>query len=59
MHTARQRCEPVVDDKGPYWLNEPRARRAELDAAWRCYCAVIRDLDMTTAELEALQHCGE
>ncbi|HTV78501.1 MAG TPA: hypothetical protein VMF03_09595 [Steroidobacteraceae bacterium] len=42
MQTTRQRCEPGGEDK-------------DLDEAWRRYCAAIRELEMTPAELEALR----
>jgi hypothetical protein len=60
MRTTRQRCEPGVDDKGPYWLSvKPSARNADFDAAWQRFCDVIRELEMTAAELEALHSCRE
>ncbi len=33
----------------------PSARNEGFDAVWQRYCEVIRELDMTTAELEALR----
>jgi hypothetical protein len=75
MSTARQRCEPGVDEKRPYWLSdpfwsrlnteprEPQARSGahstDLDAVWQRYSAVIRELEMTAAELEAQRNCRE
>ena len=35
------------------------ARSTDFDAAWQRYCDVIRDLEMTAAELEALRNCRE
>jgi hypothetical protein len=37
----------------------PSARNSGFDAVWQRYCEVIRELDMTTAELEALRNCPE
>lgn len=33
----------------------PSARNSSFDAVWQRYCEVIRELDLTTAELEALR----
>ena len=42
---------------------EPKAQATkggtDFDAAWQRYCDVIRDLEMTAAELEALRNCRE
>jgi hypothetical protein len=35
------------------------APSTDFDAAWQRYCDVIRDLEMTAAELEALPNCRE
>jgi hypothetical protein len=63
MSTARQRCEPGVDEKRPYWPREPQAKSSahstDLDAVWQRYSAVIRELEMTAAELEAQRNCRE
>ena len=88
MGTERQRCEPGVDEKGPYWLSDPfwsrlnkvesiklrtqprqagaaeaapkgDARGMDLDAVWRRYSDVIRELEMTADELEALRNLNE
>jgi hypothetical protein len=37
----------------------PSARNSGFDVVWQRYCEVIRELDMTTAELEALRNCPE
>jgi hypothetical protein len=34
-------------------------RGTDFDAVWQRYCDVIRDLEMTAAELEALRTCRE
>jgi hypothetical protein len=73
MTAARQQSEPGVDEKGPYWLSDPFWSRlttcdpragsgvgsTEFDAVWRRYCDVIRELEMTAAELEALRNRRE
>ena len=75
MSTAQQRCEPGADEKGPYWLSdpfwsrlytgsrelkaEPSAQDTDFDAVWQRYCDVIRELEMTAVELEALRNCRE
>ena len=60
MGTTRQRCEPGVDEQDPYWLSvKPGARSTDLATVWQHYCAVIRELEMTAAELEAVRNCHE
>jgi hypothetical protein len=56
MGTVRQRCGPGVDEKGP---DRRSAHDTDFDAAWQRYCDVIRDLELTAAELEALRNCRE
>jgi hypothetical protein len=38
---------------------EASAHSTDFDAAWQRYCDVIRDLEMTAAELEALRNSRE
>jgi hypothetical protein len=60
MGTTRQRCEPGVDEQGSYRLSvKPGARSTDFATVWQRNCAVIRELEMTAAELEAVRDCHE
>lgn len=56
MRTTRPRSEPSGDDTDCDRLRDPfGSSHPQLDAAWRRYCDVVRELEMTAAELEALR----
>jgi hypothetical protein len=60
MGTTRQRCESGVDEQGPFWLSaKPSAHSTDFATVRQHYCAVIRELEMTAAELAAVRDCHE
>ena len=60
MGTTRQRCEPDLDERGTLWPSvKPSACSTDFATVRQRYCAVIRELEMTAAELEAVRDCHE
>jgi len=50
-----QRAELRRETEPSKLLSRPTARRKSFDAVWQRYCDVIRELEMTAAELDAMR----